>query len=101
VVVSFVRDFGSIPQGSRLEFRAGGNQHVRAFLPVRPVAAEVVAVDQRNRPVLLERAAGGGGRTVLSPIRSSSWRRRRPGSTPSPPGASTTPWPPWPASTVR
>ena len=64
VVVTFVRDFGSLPEGSRLEFRAAGNQHVRAFLPVRPVAAEVVAVDQRNRPVLLERVTGGG-RLVL------------------------------------
>jgi endo-1,4-beta-mannosidase len=64
VVVTFARDFGSIPQGSRLEFRAGGNQHSRAFLPVRPVTAEVVAVDQHNRPVLLEREAGGG-RLVL------------------------------------
>ena len=64
VVVTFVRDFGSIPEGSRLELRAGGNRHVRAFLPVRPVAAEVVAVDRRNRPVLLERRTGGG-RLVL------------------------------------
>jgi len=64
VVVTFVRDFGSIPQGSRLELRAAGNQHVRAFLPVRPVAAEVVAVDGHDRPVLLERRVGGG-RLVL------------------------------------
>jgi hypothetical protein len=64
VVVTFVRDFGSIPQGRRLEFRAGGNQHVRAFLPVRPVTAEVVAVDRHDRPVLTERRAGGG-RLVL------------------------------------
>jgi endo-1,4-beta-mannosidase len=64
VVVTFVRDFGSIPQGSRLELRAGGNQHVRAFLPVRPVAAEVVAVDGHDRPVLIERRAGRG-RLVL------------------------------------
>jgi endo-1,4-beta-mannosidase len=64
VVVTFVRDFGSIPQGSRLELRAGGNQHLRAFLPVRPVAAEVVAVDRHDRPVLTERRAGGG-RLVL------------------------------------
>ena len=64
VVVTFVRDFGSLPEGSRLELRVAGNQHVRAFLPVRPVAAEVVAVDQRNRPVLLERVTGGG-RLVL------------------------------------
>jgi endo-1,4-beta-mannosidase len=65
VVVTFVRDFGSIPQGSRLELRAGGNQHVRAFLPVRPVTAEVVAVDRQGRPALLERALAGGGRLVL------------------------------------
>jgi len=64
VVVTFVRDFGSIPEGSRLEFRAAGNEHSRAFLPVRPTDADVVAVDQRNRPVLLERRAGGG-RLVL------------------------------------
>jgi endo-1,4-beta-mannosidase len=64
VVVTFVRDFGSIPQGSRLELRAAGNQHVRAFLPVRPVSAEVVAVDGHDRPVLVERRAGGG-RLVL------------------------------------
>jgi endo-1,4-beta-mannosidase len=64
VVVTFVRDFGSIPQGSRLELRAAGNQHGRAFLPVRPVAAEVVAVDGHDRPVLTERRAGAG-RLVL------------------------------------
>jgi endo-1,4-beta-mannosidase len=64
VVVTFVRDFGAIPEGSRLEFRAAGNEHSRAFLPVRPTDAEVAAVDQRNRPVLLQRRAGGG-RLVL------------------------------------
>jgi endo-1,4-beta-mannosidase len=65
VVVTFARDFGSLPEGSRLEFRAGGNQHSRALLPVRPVTAEVVAVDQRGRPALLERRTSGGGRLVL------------------------------------
>jgi endo-1,4-beta-mannosidase len=64
VVVTFVRDFGSIPEGSRLELRVGGSQHVRAYLPVRPVTAEVVAVDGHDRPVLVERAAGRG-RLVL------------------------------------
>ena len=60
VVVTFLRDFGSIPEGGQLTFRAGGNEHSRAFLPVRPVEAEVVAVDQRDRPVLLQRRAGSG-----------------------------------------
>jgi endo-1,4-beta-mannosidase len=64
VGVTFVRDFGSVPAGSRLAFRAGGNQHSRAFLPVRPVAAEVVAVDRHDRPVLLEHRTGAG-RIVL------------------------------------
>src|SRR4029453_2111409 len=65
VVVTFARGFGSIPEGSRLEFRVGGNQHTRALLPVRPVTADVVAVHQRGRPALLERRPGGGGRLVL------------------------------------
>ncbi|MQA83366.1 MAG: cellulase family glycosylhydrolase [Streptosporangiales bacterium] len=64
VVVTFVRAFGSIPEGTQLTFRAGGNEHSRAFLPVRPAGAEVVAVDGHDRPVLLERAAGAG-RVVL------------------------------------
>jgi endo-1,4-beta-mannosidase len=64
VVVTFERDFGSIPEGSRLQYRAAGNEHSRAFLPVRPTDAEVVAVDQRNRPVLLQRPVSAG-RLVL------------------------------------
>jgi hypothetical protein len=64
VVVTFVRDFGSVPEGSRLTFRVAGNEHSRAFLPVVPVEAEVVAVDQHDRPVLLERLTGAG-RMVL------------------------------------
>jgi endo-1,4-beta-mannosidase len=64
VVVTFVRDFGSVPEGSRLTFRVAGNEHSRAFLPVVPVEAEVVAVDQHDRPVLLERLIGAG-RMVL------------------------------------
>jgi endo-1,4-beta-mannosidase len=64
VVVTFVRGFGSVPAGSRLTFRAGGSRHSRAFLPVRPAGAEVVAVDRHDRPVLLDRRVGQG-RMVL------------------------------------
>jgi endo-1,4-beta-mannosidase len=64
VVVTFARDFGPIPVGARLDFRAGGNERSRSYLPVRPAGAEVVAVDQPDRPVVLERRAGGG-RLVL------------------------------------
>lgn len=65
VNVTFLRDFGSIPEGGRLGFRAGGNANSRAYLPVHPAGADVVAVDQHDRPVLLEHRTGAG-RTVLS-----------------------------------
>ena len=64
VEVTFLRDFGPIPEASTLAFRAGGNEHSRAYLPVTATSAEVVAVDQHGRPALLERRAGRG-RLVL------------------------------------
>jgi endo-1,4-beta-mannosidase len=64
VTVTFLRNFGSVPEGGALTFRAAGNEHSRSYLPVRPVDATVVAVDQHDRPVLLERFTGAG-RTVL------------------------------------
>jgi endo-1,4-beta-mannosidase len=60
--VTFIlqRDFGSLTRGSRLTFRAGGNAHSRAYLPVWPAGAEVLAVDGRGRPALLLRRTGAG-----------------------------------------
>lgn len=60
VTVSFVADLGAIGEGSTLTFRAGGNEHARSYLPVRPTDAEVVAVDQHGNPVLLRRQHGAG-----------------------------------------
>ena len=37
-----------------------GNQHSRAFLPVEPAGAEVIATDNRGRPAVLLRPAGPG-----------------------------------------
>ncbi len=65
VTVRFVRPFGPITEGAELSFRVGGNENSRAFLPVRPTEAEVVAVDRYDRPVLLERRIGAG-RVVLA-----------------------------------
>jgi endo-1,4-beta-mannosidase len=65
VTVRFVRALGPIADGTELRFRVGGNANSRAFLPVRPTTAEVVAVDGHDRPVLLERQVGAG-RIVLS-----------------------------------
>ncbi len=47
--------FGAIAAGTTLTFTVSGTEHSRAYLPVRPRGAEVVAVDQRGRPALLRR----------------------------------------------
>jgi endo-1,4-beta-mannosidase len=60
VVLSFHRDFGGLARGATLTFRAAGNSHSRAFLPVEPAGAEVLATDARGRPALLLRRAGRG-----------------------------------------
>jgi endo-1,4-beta-mannosidase len=60
VTFTFQRDFGSLARGEQLSFRAAGSQHSRAYLPVRPTGAEVLAVDGRGRPALLLRRAGQG-----------------------------------------
>jgi endo-1,4-beta-mannosidase len=60
VTFTFARDFGTITAGARLTFNVAGNPYSRAYLPVRPDGAEVIAVDSRGRPALLLRAAGAG-----------------------------------------
>jgi endo-1,4-beta-mannosidase len=60
VVLEFLQDFGGIEAGTRLRVGIGGNEHSRAFLPVTPNEAEVVAVDDHGRPALLRRRCGKG-----------------------------------------
>jgi endo-1,4-beta-mannosidase len=60
VAFTFGRDFGTLAAGTRLTFRAGGNEHSRAYLPVRPDGAEVLAADGHGRPALLLRRVGAG-----------------------------------------
>ncbi len=54
------RDFGTLARGTALTFMAAGTEHSKAYLPVRPAGAEVIAVDGRGRPALLERRVGAG-----------------------------------------
>jgi endo-1,4-beta-mannosidase len=61
----FVAALGDIAVGDVLEFTVGGNENSRSFLPVMPTDAEVLAVDEQNRPVLLRRRVGKGS-LVLS-----------------------------------
>ena len=100
VVSHSSRDFGTLPEGSRLNFRVAGNEHMRAFLPVRPVAAEVVAVDQRGRPALLGASRRRPAGAVHLPAGADRGGVGR-GSTPSRPGGSTTRSPRSPASAGR
>jgi endo-1,4-beta-mannosidase len=60
VELTFRVPFGDIGEGEKLEFRAGGTVNSRAFLPVEPVDAEVVAVDGEGRPAILRRRIGDG-----------------------------------------
>ena len=61
----FLKSFGDIAEGEVLEFAVAGNENSRSFLPVQPTDAEVIAVDEQNRPVLLRRRTGKGS-LVLS-----------------------------------
>jgi endo-1,4-beta-mannosidase len=58
--LTLTRDFGGLSRGTTLTFPVAGNEHARAYLPVIPVTAEVIAVDAQGRPALLRRQAGRG-----------------------------------------
>lgn len=60
VGLELVARLGDLPAGSRLELATGGSQSARAFLPVRPAGAEVLARDREGRPALLRRRVGRG-----------------------------------------
>jgi hypothetical protein len=60
VELTLSRDLGGLPPGSALTFRAGGSASSRAFLPVTPTGAEVIAADAHGRPALLLRRVGDG-----------------------------------------
>jgi hypothetical protein len=56
----FRRPFGSIAEGTELEFSVAGTENSRAFLPVEPNGARVIAEDGQGRPALLEHQVGLG-----------------------------------------
>ncbi len=66
VTVTFTRSFGTLAAGARLSFRAAGTESGRAYLPVDPVDAEVVAVDGHDRPALLVRRVGSGSMVLCT-----------------------------------
>jgi endo-1,4-beta-mannosidase len=60
VLLRFERDFGGVPAGEELVFPVAGTVNSRAYLPVEPAGAEVVAVDGDGRPALLRHRTGRG-----------------------------------------
>lgn len=67
VEFTFVEDFGSVAAGEVLRFDAGsyrGSDDSKAYLPVTPDGARVVATDAHGRPAVLRHAVGDG-ETVL------------------------------------
>ncbi|WP_425837995.1 cellulase family glycosylhydrolase [Streptomyces fractus] len=63
--MTFTEDFGSVRAGETLRFAVAGNEDSRAWLPVVPDGARVVATDAHGRPALLVHEIGAG-RAVLA-----------------------------------
>jgi endo-1,4-beta-mannosidase len=53
-------DLGNLTAGTDLHFATGDNPALRAYLPVEPIEAQVLATDQADRPALLHRTVGSG-----------------------------------------
>ncbi|HKI92241.1 MAG TPA: cellulase family glycosylhydrolase [Gaiellaceae bacterium] len=64
VTFQFVEPLGEIEAGATLTFAVAGESSARAYLPVAPAGAEVVAIDGHGRPTLLRHALGSGS-TIL------------------------------------
>jgi Cellulase (glycosyl hydrolase family 5) len=60
VTFELTRDLGDLAAGTKLDFRVGGEGPARAYLPVEPAGAELLAVDDQGRPALLRNRAGDG-----------------------------------------
>jgi endo-1,4-beta-mannosidase len=66
VTFKFVDDLGDIAEGSSLTFRVAGEPSARAYLPLDPQGAEVVAVDGHGRPALLRHQLGAGAAVLCT-----------------------------------
>jgi endo-1,4-beta-mannosidase len=81
IIFQFVDDLGDIPEGTRITFRVAGEPSARAFLPLEPQGAEVVALDGHGRPALLRHRVGAGS-TVLCTYPIEHMAARTPGANP-------------------
>jgi endo-1,4-beta-mannosidase len=66
VTLELVKELGELAPGSKLTFPVGGEGVGRAYLPVEPTMAEVLAIDGRGRPALLRNADGDGSMVLCT-----------------------------------
>jgi hypothetical protein len=66
VVFTFVEDLGDLTAGDELRFKVAGTESSRAFLPVEPASATVLALDGHGRPALLRRQIGDGAMVLCT-----------------------------------
>ena len=66
VTLRFEQDLGDIQTGEELVFPVAGTENSRAYLPVEPDGADVVAVDQHGRPTLLRYRTGQGSMVLAT-----------------------------------
>lgn len=66
VTLRFTHDFGDIRAGEELVFPVAGTENSRAYIPVEPAGAEVVAVDGHGRPALLRYRTGAGSMVLAT-----------------------------------
>ena len=66
VTLELVADLGELGKGAKLTFPVAGNADARAFLPVEPDGAEVLAVDGHGRPGLLRHRRGQGAMVLCT-----------------------------------
>jgi endo-1,4-beta-mannosidase len=60
VTIELAAALGGLEAGARFAFNVPNEPGARAFLPLEPVGADVVAVDGHGRPALLRYATGAG-----------------------------------------
>ena len=66
VTFTFVEALGDLAPGDGLRFRVAGNGASRAYLPLEPAGATVVARDGHGRPALLQRKVGAGAMVLCT-----------------------------------
>ena len=66
VTFTFVAALGDLAPGDELRFQVAGNGTSRAYLPLEPAGATVLARDGHGRPALLHRKVGAGAMVLCT-----------------------------------